>query len=375
MGLNEDLNIVLVFGQVLDRRAFDIYNWYKRIGEKITFLFEENSLRRTCLYPGSWGYSGEWEDLCALAMANTNKQFVVLPLLEEQVLKIYQNIDNKPNNIYFLTPSLDTFNLLIDKVKLTDWAKDFGCSPGRFSLEELREANFWYSGCTIMAKPVRGRGSKGLTVLKSFEDVMGFNAVEPYVFQEFVGDGKTVVGYFALADKGIVVSSYQHVRRRTYPESGGVSTFAELCCNPEIEHLGTAMVKELNYSGLLMFEFIADDTGQWKLLECNPRLWGTVMLGEFSGFSLLKNYIRICVGETADNSAVVNPKGQIRWMFPYEYIWVIKKVWLRFGELLPNRNCWKIGQSGAGFRFVWYVIFSLFDISKWETFMRKLRQS
>ncbi len=375
MGLNEDLNIVLVFGQVLDRRAFDIYNWYKRIGENITFLFEENGLRRTCLYPGSWGYSGEWEDLCALAMANTNKQFVVLPLLEEQVLKIYQNIDNKPNNIYFLSPSLDTFNLLIDKVQLTDWAKGFGCSPGRFSLEELREANFWYSGCTVMAKPVHGRGSKGLTVLKSYEDVKGFNAVEPYVFQEFVGDGKTVVGYFALVDKGIVVSSYQHVRRRTYPESGGVSTFAELCFNPEIEHLGTAMVKELNYSGLLMFEFIADDTGQWKLLECNPRLWGTVMLGEFSGFSLLKNFIRICVGETADNSAVVNPKGQIRWMFPYEYIWIVKKVWLRFGELLPNRNCWKIGQSGAGFRFVWYVIFSLFDISKWETFMRKLRQS
>ena len=130
----------------------------------------------------------------------------------------------------------------------------------------------------------------------------------------------------------------------------------------------------LNCSGLLMFEFLRDDEGKWLLLECNPRLWGTVALGEFSGYSLVEKYIALCTG-TEIVSEEIKTDAVIRWMFPYEYMWVLKGGLKRLKWLWKQPNEWYIGMSGAGMRFVGYIFFSLMDKKKWKTFWRKLRQS
>ncbi|MEY4861616.1 MAG: hypothetical protein RL059_1320 [Bacteroidota bacterium] len=365
---------VLLFDEVLDRRAFDLYNLYHSKGQKYLFAFSEKSLAQRILYPGSITYENTTEGLLNLVSEHPSKTFVFIPLLEESVVEFYSREPLLQGKLLNLLPTPIQFDLLRDKVKLTQWADQWNCAPKLFSYESLCLEETWTNGLKVMAKPSHGRGSRGLKVLNNCADALMFEPKESYVYQAFVGDGKSVFGVCVLAKQGAIVDSYQHQRIRTYPESGGVSTYAALCREEKLDTLVSSMISDLNGSGLLMFEFLRDDEGQWRLLECNPRLWGTVALGESAGHSLLEKYIALCTGQPLKQNEIQR-EYSIRWMFPYEYLWIAKGGLSRLGMLRKKSNEWHIGMTGAGLRFCWYVLYSLLDQKKWKTFWRKLRQS
>ena len=74
-------NIVLVFDEVLDRRAFDLFNLYRQKGVGYRFAFAENSLAQKGLYPGSLSYERTHEGLLQLINQHPGAQFVYMPLL------------------------------------------------------------------------------------------------------------------------------------------------------------------------------------------------------------------------------------------------------------------------------------------------------
>ena len=367
-------NIVLVFDEVLDRRTFDLFNLYRQKGAGYRFAFAENSLAQKCLYPGSLSYERTHEGLLQLINQHPGAQFVYMPMLEESLAEFYSFEQLFGGKLLHLLPTETQFALLRDKQALTNWAQQGQWAPASFSHESLCEETTWVGGLKIMAKPVHGRGSRGIAVLHYAAEARAFQPTEPYIYQTFVGDGKSVVGVSVLSNQGKIVSSYQHQRIRTYPESGGVSTCATLCFEARLTEIVKEMVALLNCSGLLMFEFLYDDQGKWLLLECNPRLWGTVALGEFSGYSLVEKYIALCTGTEVVSEEIKTEAG-IRWMFPYEYMWILKGGLTHLKWLWKQPNEWHIGMSGAGMRFVGYIFFSLMDQKKWKTFWRKLRQS
>jgi len=365
--------VVLVFEEALDRRAFDIFNLFRLRGFTYQFAFSEDSIVQRNLYPGSISYEHSVAGLKKLLSSHPNKFFIYIPLLEESLDWFYQVKGEFGDRLKYLLPTQQQFSILRDKSLLSMWASQFHCVPEPFSYEMLCEEAFWIEGRCVMAKPSCGRGSRGLRVLHSAEEARAFHCNESYVYQSFIGDGKSVIGVSVLSVDGKVLASYQHRRIRTYPESGGVSTCAELCYETSLDKLVTTMLQEMKVSGLLMFEFLRDNQGQWKLIECNPRLWGTVALGEFAGYSLLEKYIAFCTDtEVISHSILTDTK--IRWMFPYEYLWVIKGGITRLNSLYPKANEFQVGFTGAGMRFVLYIFFSLFDLKKWKTFLRKFRQ-
>jgi hypothetical protein len=375
MGINQkDTDIVLVFDEVLDRRAFDLFNLYRLKGLGYRFAFAEKSWAQQCLYPGSISYKKTPDGLTELFRVHPDARFIYIPLLEESLVDFYKWDPIVKEKLLFILPTQEQFEMLIDKKALTYWAQQWNWAPATYSYESLCDEKTWTNGLKVMAKPVYGRGSRGIKVLHNSEDACAFSPNEPYLYQTFVGDGKSVVGVSVLSNHGEIVSLYQHQRIRTYPESGGVSTHAELCYEARLTAILEKMVTTLNCSGLLMFEFLCDADGNWLLLECNPRLWGTVALGEFSGYSLVQKYIALCTG-TDFISEEINTDSRIRWMFPYEYMWVLKGGFKRLKWFSKQPNEWQIGMSGAGVRFFGYVYFSLFDLKKWKTFWRKLMQS
>lgn len=365
---------ILLFEDALDRRAFDLYNLYRSKGSRYQFAFTEKSRAQRVLYPGSITYGNSENGLRTLIEQLPSSSIVYLPLLEESVEAFYSIEPLLQGKILNLLPSPSQFGLLRDKLKVTQWADQWDCAPKLFSYESLCLEETWTNGLRVMAKPSHGRGSRGLKVLHNQEQALAFEPAESYVYQSFVGDGKSVIGVSVLAHQGKIVDSYQHQRIRTYPESGGVSTCAALCYEEDLATLVLKMITDLNCSGLLMFEFLRDDQGKWLLLECNPRLWGTVALGEFSGYSLVEKYIALCTGTEVVSEEIKTDVG-IRWMFPYEYMWVLKGGSTRLKWLWKQPNEWHIGMSGAGMRYVGYIFFSLMDQKKWKTFWRKLRQS
>ena len=143
-----------------------------------------------------------------------------------------------------------------------------------------------------VVKPVCGE-KLGLTasaryaVVRTYEDAerwyMRFLALagEPPVVQEYLPGGG--LGCSVLALDGKVLASICHRRIREYPVTGGPSS----CCVQErredLPGYAGQIVEETGYTGLAMFEFKEDSDRRPRLLEVNPRVWGSFPLTRAAG--------------------------------------------------------------------------------------------
>ncbi|WP_440767370.1 carboxylate--amine ligase [Natronorubrum sp. DTA7] len=94
--------------------------------------------------------------------------------------------------------------------------------------------------------------------------------------QEYVSTTEEY-GFFALYDEGEPVATFQHRQRRGYSYAGGPSAFRESVGIPALAEAGLALLDELEWHGLAMVEFLRDDeTGEFKLMEVNPRFWSSL---------------------------------------------------------------------------------------------------
>lgn len=112
---------------------------------------------------------------------------------------------------------------------------------------------------------------------RRFRDLSG----EDPVVQTYLPGGG--IGCSVLAAKGQVLASICHRRLREYPVSGGPSSCCQCVDRPDLEAYAAKMIGEIGCSGLAMFEFKEDGDGTPRLLEVNPRVWGTFPLTRISG--------------------------------------------------------------------------------------------
>lgn len=74
---------------------------------------------------------------------------------------------------------------------------------------------------------------------------------------------------FTIAVEGKVTVS---VCYRSLLESGAVSVcFEEIAVSASIAQFIDTVVEALSYTGMISFDFIQDDVGVWRAIECNPR--------------------------------------------------------------------------------------------------------
>lgn len=93
------------------------------------------------------------------------------------------------------------------------------------------------------------------------------------VVQEYVAGAG--LGLSILAENGEIIDFVGHRRLREYPDTGGPSTCCAYQEEPELREYARRFVKAANYSGIAMFEFKQAADGSYRLLEINPRVWGT----------------------------------------------------------------------------------------------------
>lgn len=105
-------------------------------------------------------------------------------------------------------------------------------------------------------------------------------AGEPPIVQEFLPGGG--LGCSVLAEHGRVIAAICHRRVREYPVSGGPSACCDCVDRPDLVACASALVSEVGYTGLAMFEFKEGADGRPRLLEVNPRVWGTFPLTRVS---------------------------------------------------------------------------------------------
>lgn len=102
------------------------------------------------------------------------------------------------------------------------------------------------------------------------------------LLQEYVeGDG---YGFFAMYHGGKCTDYFMHHRIREYPVTGGASVCAESFRDDGLKKLGLTLLDSLQWEGVAMVEFKKDKRdGKYKLMEINPKLWGSLELAICAG--------------------------------------------------------------------------------------------
>lgn len=120
------------------------------------------------------------------------------------------------------------------------------------------------------------------------------HAVKPFpLIQEKVEGSGFGVG--VLAEEGRVLASFSHRRIREYPVSGGPSTACVSVVDPRLDGYAAAVIRELGWTGVAMVEFKKDD--DYRLMEVNPRFWGSMPLATRSGVNFPDLLCRRAMGQ------------------------------------------------------------------------------
>lgn len=134
------------------------------------------------------------------------------------------------------------------------------------------------------------------------------------MLQEYI-NGKGY-GFFAIYDSGVCKGIFMHKRIRELPPSGGVSTCAEAFYDEKLYDYGRKLLDSLRWHGVAMVEFKKDvKDGKYKVLEINPRFWGSLGLAISAGVDFPYYLCQIARGEKIEYYNEYNRHLRFRWIF------------------------------------------------------------
>ena len=317
------------------RKAFDIINLFKKNYKDLRLLLAaDRHVALLSLIYGQKVYKLSSDnckrfgaDLGDILRRYRTEAVVYLPVEERTTVCFYEFIrDQSPPNLKYLLPEESMFHLARDKVKFHAFcAGNHFPTPRAYSPEDLPLLKKEHR--PLILKPASGSGGEGIRRMLTAEETkgLGLSDFSNHLVQDLLENSRHVEGAFFLFDKGRCVRYYSHLRLRTHPADGGVTVFSASGNNPVIRQIGVDVLSKMNWSGLAMIEFLKDyGTGEYKIIELNPRTWGSILLSEFAGARFLINYVYICTGRSLMPSQPLQEKKFIRWIIPFDLLNYLK---------------------------------------------------
>lgn len=126
-------------------------------------------------------------------------------------------------------------------------------------------------------------------------------------------------GFFGVYHNGDLRSFFLHKRLKEFPISGGSSAVAESFFDRKLYQYGKKICDELKWNGPIMVEFKYDLIGKdYKLIEINPKLWGSLDLTIEAGINIPDILIQSALNTDID--PILKYKYiKYRWIFPDEF--------------------------------------------------------
>ncbi|MCM2321950.1 MAG: ATP-grasp domain-containing protein [Oligoflexia bacterium] len=225
-----------------------------------------------------------------------------------------------------LLPSPEALETAWDKSATLALAEEMGLPCPRTwrpsNPEELCDIVAGIQG-EFVTKPLRGSGSAGVCYgnrdsRTPAEWKRHWERFGPMLVQERVPAQGQGLGASLLFDAaGECIAAFAHERLQQYPNSGGPSTDRQSLYAPELLEMSIRLLKRLNWRGIAMVEWKADPRdGRPKLMEINPRFWGSLELAIRSGVDFPQLYARAALGERIE-PVLRYPAGvRCRWVIP-----------------------------------------------------------
>lgn len=185
-------------------------------------------------------------------------------------------------------PSAEHFRQLDHKTNFSTLAKQLALPvPRHYRLEDEPDS------FPLVFKPAESASARGVVYVRSRSELLRLREThrgDDYVLQEYVqGFG---AGYSVMAVEGNILAGCGHRRRAEWPITGGSSMVRSFFQHEQMEVIAGKVMKHLNWTGIAMFEFKIEPSGAARLIEVNPRWWGSLYQSIASGvnFPMLACY-------------------------------------------------------------------------------------
>jgi D-aspartate ligase len=124
------------------------------------------------------------------------------------------------------------------------------------------------------------------SLLRRYDEANALLSPESLIIQEVIpGGGEAQFSYAALCKDGRPLASIVARRTRQFPRDfGQLSTYVETVDEPEVIEPAVRLLAAVRFTGLAEVEFKRDPrSGQFKVLDINPRVWGWHTLSKRAG--------------------------------------------------------------------------------------------
>jgi len=288
-----------------------------------------------------------------------NRYECLYPMEEETLLLLAQHQSEISKHTYLLIPEIKKIEFVRDKGTLLQFAEAHGipiprtiydpATPEPCKVQDSRPESTVVQGSgsesnvvqdspasnvvqglasqldsipiPAVIKPRISSGSFGIAYVRKKEDLIALyqkiHTHYPFpLVQEWIPDGGGTFGFSALLDETSNVKAvFIHKKVRMYPVQGGPSTLREGVEHPRIMELGMSLLKSLKWVGVAMVEFKVDPRdGIPKLMEVNPRFWGSLHLAVISGVDFPYLMLRIARGDPFDPVLNYTVGKRCRWL-------------------------------------------------------------
>lgn len=241
-----------------------------------------------------WLSDGNYPDALAALCRETSKKYNCRPALLPVGVETLSILARRPEKFAGLCglciPSKEQLDLLNDKAALAELAQKLGIPVPESHIRQPGESIIQLAKrvplpCVI--KPICGE-KLGLTASdryiiahspeeadRAYRHYLALSGEPPVVQTYLPGSG---FGCSVLARDGNIIAAISHRRLREYPISGGPSSCCQCADRPDLLDAAARIAAETGLNGLAMFEFKEDASKTPRLLEANPRIWGTFPL-------------------------------------------------------------------------------------------------
>jgi predicted ATP-grasp superfamily ATP-dependent carboligase len=173
----------------------------------------------------------------------------------------------------------------------------------------------------VVVKGVKGSGN--VTYVNSPEGLAGLDLNDVLIQEYIPGKG---YGFYGLFYHGEPRAIFMHRRRREFPVTGGASTAAESYYDESLKEQGIRLLSALRWHGVAMVEMKQDDRdGAYKLMEINPKFWGSLDLSIQAGVNF--PYLTAMMARYDDVEPVMeyNHEAKFSWPFPQDLLHLLAR--------------------------------------------------
>jgi len=219
-------------------------------------------------------------------------------------------------------PSHDIFKKANDKWELISLCEEIGLPhPKTRDIEKDKlEEIATYVGFPALIKPNISVGARGITFVNSLEELRQKYAqvIKQYgksALQEYIENGGApyynVMLYRNIS--GEIVNSVVFKIIRYYPVKGGSSSYGETIYCDELVDICKKCLDALGWFGFADFDVLQTTSGEYKIIEINPRVPASLRAAEISGVNFPDLIVKDALG-VGYTSYRYKPGKQLRYL-------------------------------------------------------------